>query len=56
MKEFVHLTAIKFVSQHTVYEPMNVWSDLKHLKALSTVGAATPGPKHDLVRKSQVRR
>ena len=33
MKEFVHLTAIKFVSQNTVYELMNVWSDLKHLRA-----------------------
>ena len=28
--EFIHLTASEFVSQHTVYKLMNVWSDLKH--------------------------
>ena len=26
------MTAIKFVFQHTVYEVMNMWSDLKHLR------------------------
>ena len=30
---FIHLTASEFVSQHTVYKLMNVWSALKHLRA-----------------------
>ena len=33
VNEFIHLTASEFVSQHTVYKLMNVWSALKHLRA-----------------------
>ena len=32
MNEFIHLTANEFVSQHTVYKLMNVWSGLKHFR------------------------
>ena len=55
MNEFIHLTASEFVSQHTVYKLMNVWSNLRRFGTheyvseslvdpvkLTTVGTVAP--------------